>query len=1190
MHFLKTSIIIASVGFSMANVLAQDAQNDVRDNNVEQAAPVVARQDNTGNPIQGAISSWGNVAHSYVSMALTAPPSAAASAISEARSRASEAVQSAEAFASTVADSGKAAASSALDRAKSAAASASNIAASATSAAGGAVNSATESAGSAASSATESAEGAGPSTFGDAKTSLQLAAAIGGGFGESPTDRADRLNPQPAKRQLVAQACRDCRRTKIKCDGKRPKCSACIVKDRPCGYVENRPKTRLELLEKLMAVLRAGTQTEAEDLLQRIRAAGDLHQAADEQFEETSTGASSTPASRHNSIQSSTGASSQESLTATSSAYRTSSSDSQPSVLSIPNSMEADSDTTWVELDQLQPGKHTDRTSTSHQVASNSRSPIDTSLEPPIVRLPDASLTLRAVESFFNCSGKLFHVFTHEQASEMYRAVFETQHNDMGPPKVAIGALMALAAVGAQYLADDFNHEATVCFYNIARYYFEAILEQQPFDSIRVCALLAQYNILDKAVVSLAYVEIGLGMSRMYGLSTELNRVQSLPDSDWIGLQKTVRTLIFFSSWLSSTLGYISGNDLMSDKLNLIDIVAHDSTDMAEVVQSEMTKICVLKSNIIRMQWNFHELTADAMHSIMRDLQTWYGELPEMMRLGVAGQEDMPIGTRRSVLHVHLLYLGAMILLYRQLALRFVQSYRDGGHASFLQGPLHNVVLAYSSEVALAASTSARIIKLLFENNSIFKRCWLVIFQTYTTCTMLLHVAVQKQLHGFQQSTWQAEKAYAEDCLSVLSFCGTRDRIAAQYHEKLTPIFERVFHRELNNSELSTTPEAIEVLNQSQTDPHGSEEAANLATPLNHGFLLSIPHNANPVVVEIAVELMTMLSKPFEGSLKSQLVAKNTTKDHPEHPARHEHPVAESLGWMPQGRGPFQWDFNKLNTFFPDNTASGHEGPTQNYNAMSHLHDFVDSAEPIETFGFAARIVQARQDPSDENLNPTIVSTFGIILAPVLFAASMYMMLGRIIRVTGAEAAAMIRPSWSTKIFVLGDIASFLVQLLGVSLVTGKDLSKHKLGGDIILLGLYVQVAFFLFYIVNIVFFWTKTRGLNRPIITTAPWKLHLEILLFASMLVLTRSAFRVIEYHQGVDGELMSKEAYMYCLDAGPMLVMALLFNVFHPSAVTGYLNGTKAAKFLRMDDVEPLELSRQEEDIQLRQANGRF
>jgi hypothetical protein len=56
------------------------------------------------------------------------------------------------------------------------------------------------------------------------------------------------------------------------------------------------------------------------------------------------------------------------------------------------------------------------------------------------------------------------------------------------------------------------------------------------------------------------------------------------------------------------------------------------------------------------------------------------------------------------------------------------------------------------------------------------------------------------------------------------------------------------------------------------------------------------------------------------------------------------------------------------------------------------------------------------------------MQTLLLLLAPTLFAASMYMILGRMIRLLDAEAHSLIRTKWLTKIFVGGDILSFLVQ------------------------------------------------------------------------------------------------------------------------------------------------------------------
>lgn len=54
------------------------------------------------------------------------------------------------------------------------------------------------------------------------------------------------------------------------------------------------------------------------------------------------------------------------------------------------------------------------------------------------------------------------------------------------------------------------------------------------------------------------------------------------------------------------------------------------------------------------------------------------------------------------------------------------------------------------------------------------------------------------------------------------------------------------------------------------------------------------------------------------------------------------------------------------------------------------------------------------------------------LLAPTLFAAAIYMILGRLIRLLGADSYSMIRTKWLTKVFLLGDMLSFFCQCGGM--------------------------------------------------------------------------------------------------------------------------------------------------------------
>lgn len=80
----------------------------------------------------------------------------------------------------------------------------------------------------------------------------------------------------------------------------------------------------------------------------------------------------------------------------------------------------------------------------------------------------------------------------------------------------------------------------------------------------------------------------------------------------------------------------------------------------------------------------------------------------------------------------------------------------------------------------------------------------------------------------------------------------------------------------------------------------------------------------------------------------------------------------------------------------------------------------------MEGIGFVGRIMSSRETPK-WTLGPFIIQSILLLVAPALFAASIYMVLGRIIIAIDGEGFSVIKKRWLTKLFVAGDILSFLV-------------------------------------------------------------------------------------------------------------------------------------------------------------------
>ncbi|KAJ6005439.1 hypothetical protein N7451_003383 [Penicillium sp. IBT 35674x] len=207
----------------------------------------------------------------------------------------------------------------------------------------------------------------------------------------------------------------------------------------------------------------------------------------------------------------------------------------------------------------------------------------------------------------------------------------------------------------------------------------------------------------------------------------------------------------------------------------------------------------------------------------------------------------------------------------------------------------------------------------------------------------------------------------------------------------------------------------------------------------------------------------------------------------------------------------------------------------------------------FEAVGYAARYYSAKQTP-DWTTMPYVIQELLLLLAPSFFAASIYMILGRVIRLLNGESNSLIRPSWLTKIFVTGDVLSFLMQSSGGGmLATAKTTSSVTLGENIIIAGLFVQVISFGFFIVVSIIFHRRmvATPMHLLVKTRIPWTRYMRVLYVASALILVRSIYRVAEYIQGNTGYLQSKEAFVYIFDASLMMICCLLFNFFHPSDI---------------------------------------
>ena len=123
-------------------------------------------------------------------------------------------------------------------------------------------------------------------------------------------------------------------------------------------------------------------------------------------------------------------------------------------------------------------------------------------------------------------------------------------------------------------------------------------------------------------------------------------------------------------------------------------------------------------------------------------------------------------------------------------------------------------------------------------------------------------------------------------------------------------------------------------------------------------------------------------------------------------------------------------------------------------------------------------------------------------------------------------------------------------------------ISAMTTGEHITIGGLAVQLVFFSVFIVASTIFHYRIRQnsteksskeLTRSsrVQHRTSWEIVMTGLYVASILILVRSIFRLIEYAQGNSGYLISHEAFLYVFDSMLMFFTMVAMSVFHPSRV---------------------------------------
>ena len=108
-----------------------------------------------------------------------------------------------------------------------------------------------------------------------------------------------------------------------------------------------------------------------------------------------------------------------------------------------------------------------------------------------------------AFASFLECTGPIFYVYTQPEVDRLLDATLD-QRRELSLSDLC--EVCGIAALGSRFSRDEISPQQGQYYYEATKTLLEDCIETAPLRAIKVSALLAMCNIINKATVAIAYV------------------------------------------------------------------------------------------------------------------------------------------------------------------------------------------------------------------------------------------------------------------------------------------------------------------------------------------------------------------------------------------------------------------------------------------------------------------------------------------------------------------------------------------------------------------------------------------------------------------------------------------------------------------------------------------------------------
>ncbi|ORY66946.1 RTA1 domain protein [Leucosporidium creatinivorum] len=227
-----------------------------------------------------------------------------------------------------------------------------------------------------------------------------------------------------------------------------------------------------------------------------------------------------------------------------------------------------------------------------------------------------------------------------------------------------------------------------------------------------------------------------------------------------------------------------------------------------------------------------------------------------------------------------------------------------------------------------------------------------------------------------------------------------------------------------------------------------------------------------------------------------------------------------------------------------------------------------------QVIGWSGRLWSAKNVYS---LNAFLIQQCCLILAPCFYSATVYGVLGMLIRAIDPNVQySLLKPSLYLWIFCLADLLAIVVQAVGgaMAALALQDDKESSTGTNIMVAGIAIQLAaMIVFCCLGLHFYYrAKKDPAHRAKKNVAKGRIGLLTfgLTWASVWILVRCIYRVVELAQGWTGYLITHQPFFWGLDTIPMVLCQGVFLFTFPSFCLPDHSTLSTSHDLKVDEKE--------------------